>query len=137
MPIFHMLVGLPGSGKTYYANKYLKQENTTILSSDEIRKALLGSEDAQWGNSIVFDAMNHAAIENLRQGRHVIYDATNINSKRRMGLLDQIKKEINPSENDLMLMRYRLNKATPDELERTYEAFERFGVKIVMDLVRQ
>ena len=94
MPIFHMLVGLPGSGKTYYANKYLKQENTIILSSDEIRKALLGSEDAQWGNSIVFDTMKHAAIENLRQGRNVIYDATNINSKRRMGLLDQIKKEV-------------------------------------------
>ena len=28
------------------------------------------------------------------------------------------------------------SKATSDELERTYEAFERFGVKIVMDLVR-
>ena len=94
MPIFHMLVGLPGSGKTYYANKHLKRENTIILSSDEIRKVLLGSEEAQWGNSIVFDTMNHAAIENLRQGRNVIYDATNINSKRRMVLLEQIKKEV-------------------------------------------
>ena len=88
MPIFHMLVGLPGSGKTYYVNKHLKRENTTILSSDEIRKVLLGSEEAQWGNSIVFDAMNYAAIENLRQGRNVIYDATNINSKRRIALLE-------------------------------------------------
>ena len=35
-----------------------------------------------------------------------------------------------------MLMRDRLSKATLDEFERTYEAFERFGVKIVMDLVR-
>lgn len=94
MPIFHMLVGLPGSGKTYYTNKHLKRENTTILSSDEIRKVLLGSEEAQWGNSIVFDAMNRAAIENLRQGRNVIYDATNINSKRRIALLEQIKKEV-------------------------------------------
>ena len=51
-------------------------------------------------------------------------------------ILNQIKKEINPSENDLMLMRDRLSKATSDELERTYEAFERFGVKIVMDLVK-
>ena len=60
-----------------------------------------------------------------------------IKCKYRDAILNQIKKEINPSENDLMLMRDRLNKATPDELERTYEAFERFGVKIVMDLVRQ
>ena len=60
-----------------------------------------------------------------------------IKCKYRDAILNQIKKEINPSENDLMMIRYRLNKATPDELERTYEAFERFGVKIVMDLVRQ
>lgn len=94
MTTFSMLIGLPGSGKTYYANKYLKQENTTILSSDEIRKVLLGSEDAQWGNSTVFKAMNLATIENLKEGRNVVYDATNINSKRRMELLEQIKKEV-------------------------------------------
>ena len=94
MTTFSMLIGLPGSGKTYYANKYLKQENTTILSSDEIRKVLLGSEDAQWGDSTIFKAMNLATIENLKEGLDVVYDATNINSKRRMELLEQIKKEV-------------------------------------------
>lgn len=59
-----------------------------------------------------------------------------IKCKYRDAILNQINKEINPSENDLMLMRDRLNKATSDELERTYETFERFGVKIVMDLVK-
>lgn len=29
----------------------------------------------------------------------------------------------------------RLNNASSDELERTYEAFERFGVQAVMDAV--
>lgn len=94
MTIFYMLVGLPGSGKTYYANEYLRKENTTILSSDEIRKILLGSEEAQWGNSTVFETMNCATIENLKEGRNVVYDATNINSKRRIALLDRIKKEV-------------------------------------------
>lgn len=56
--------------------------------------------------------------------------------KYREAILNQIKKEINPSENDLMLIQNRLCKATSDELERTYEAFERFGVKVVMDLIR-
>ena len=32
-------------------------------------------------------------------------------------------------------MRDRLNKASFDELERTYEAFERFGVKAIMESV--
>ena len=59
-----------------------------------------------------------------------------IRCKYRDTILNQIKKEINPSENNLMLMRDRLSKATSDELERTYEAFERFGIKVVMDSVR-
>ena len=48
-----------------------------------------------------------------------------IKCKYRDAILNQIKKEINPSENDLMLMRDWLSKATYDELERTYEEVER------------
>lgn len=49
--------------------------------------------------------------------------------------MSRLKKEINPSDNDLELMRDRLNKASSDELERTYEAFERFGVQVILDTV--
>lgn len=48
-------------------------------------------------------------------------------------IIEQIKKELNPSEQELQLMKDRLNKASSDELERTYEAFERFGVEVIMD----
>lgn len=51
-------------------------------------------------------------------------------------ILKQIKEELNPTEEELQLMRDRLNKANSDELERTYEAFERFGVKAIMGSVR-
>lgn len=51
-------------------------------------------------------------------------------------IIDHIKKELNPSEEDLQLMKDRLNKASSDELERTYEAFERFGVEVIMGCVR-
>ena len=51
-------------------------------------------------------------------------------------IIEQIKKELKPSEEDLQLMKDRLNKANSDELERTYEAFERFGVEMVMECVR-
>ena len=51
-------------------------------------------------------------------------------------IIDQIKKELKTSEEDLQLMKDRLNKASSDELERTYQAFERFGVEVVMECVR-
>lgn len=51
-------------------------------------------------------------------------------------ILEQIKKEINPSEKKLQLMKDRLNNASLDELERTYEAFERFGVKVILNCLK-
>lgn len=48
-------------------------------------------------------------------------------------IIEQIKKEINLSKEDIQLIKNRLNKASSDELERTYEAFERFGVEVIMD----
>jgi hypothetical protein len=64
-----------------------------------------------------------------------------ITGDRRLGfqyrdlIIEQIKKEINPSEERLKNIINRLNNAHSDELERTYEAFERFGVQAVMDAV--
>ena len=52
-------------------------------------------------------------------------------------ILKQIKEELSPTEEELQLMRDRLNKASSDELERTYEAFEIFGVRVVMETVRK
>ena len=56
---------------------------------------------------------------------------------RPMLILEQIKKELKPSDEDLQLMKDRLNKASSDELERTYQAFERFGVEVIMECVRR
>ena len=39
----YILIGIPGSGKTYYANKFLNKTNTVIVSTDEIRKELTGT----------------------------------------------------------------------------------------------
>lgn len=50
-------------------------------------------------------------------------------------IIEQLKKEINPSKERLQKMINRLNNASSDELERTYETFERFGVQAVMDAV--
>lgn len=51
-------------------------------------------------------------------------------------ILKQIKEELNPTQEELQLMRDRLNKASFDELERTYEAFDRFGVKAIIEQIK-
>lgn len=94
MTTFCMLIGLPGSGKSYIANNLSKKQNTIVLSSDKIRGELFGDESVQDNPSLVFETMKKRTIENLKNGINVIYDATNVSRKNRIGLLKQIPKNI-------------------------------------------
>lgn len=89
LPIFCMLVGLPGSGKTSFALS--QKDKYDIISSDSIRKELYGSERIQENNNKVFEIMRKRAIEALKSGKNVIYDATNMTRKFRKALLSSIK----------------------------------------------
>lgn len=83
-PSLILLVGIPGSGKTTYAEKYIKEHpNVTHLSSDKIRAELWGNEATQGDNNEVFSLMQSRAIEALNNGQDVVYDATNITRKDR------------------------------------------------------
>lgn len=90
-PIFTMMVGLPGSGKTTYAEKLSRNTGAKVLSSDRIRLELFGDENSQEDNEKVFNTLHSRIKDNLRAGEDVIFDATNINSKRRTHFLKQLK----------------------------------------------
>lgn len=87
-----MMVGLPASGKSYYADKIAKKENAIILSSDKLRKELFNNENDQNHNTEVFKELYKRVKENLKQENNIIIDATNINHKRRKALLDELKR---------------------------------------------
>lgn len=86
-----MLIGLPASGKSSLAKILFKKENTIILSSDELRKELYNNVNDKEHNTEVFEELHKRIKNNLLKGRNVIYDATNINSRRRKGFLSQLK----------------------------------------------
>lgn len=92
-PILVMLCGLPGSGKSTFAKKYISMHPGTIhLSSDAIRKELWGDEAVQGDNSQVFTLMQSRAVEALNDGKSVVYDATNITRKDRAGIIASCPK---------------------------------------------
>lgn len=79
-----LLCGIPGSGKTYYAEKYIEEHTNTIhLSSDKIREEIYGDASIQEGHNKVFSLMQSRAIEALNNGQSVVYDATNVTRKDR------------------------------------------------------
>ena len=90
-PAFTMMVGLVGSGKSTYAKQLAEETNAIICSSDAIREELCGDENSQDNNEEVFKILHSRIKENLKNGKNVIYDATNINSKRRRAFLSEIK----------------------------------------------
>ncbi len=100
MAKFVMLIGLPGVGKTTHTSKNQAFWETVIklkpgfivLSSDAIRKEVYCDETIQDDPQKIFDIMNKRAIESLKQGVDVIYDATNIRRKNRVHTLSQLPK---------------------------------------------
>lgn len=90
-PTFIMMVGLPGSGKSTCAKELAEEMRAVICSSDVIRKELFGDENSQDSNEEVFKLLHSRIKDNLKKGISVIYDATNINSKRRRAFLSELK----------------------------------------------
>lgn len=86
---FYMLIGLPGSGKSEIARQ-LADGNTIVLSSDAIRKEFYGDETIQDDPAKVFEEMQRRTIAALKDGKNVVYDATNISRKKRKHLLSSI-----------------------------------------------
>ena len=84
VPKLEILIGLPGSGKsTYCKEKRESNSNSVYLSSDKIREELYGNESIQGNPAEVFTLMQSRAIEALKNGIDVFYDATNLTRKDR------------------------------------------------------
>lgn len=93
MQCFYMMIGLPGSGKSWYAVN--KLPNAVIHSSDAIREELLGDVADQDHQELVFKTLHDRVLADLSAGKDVVYDATNISYKRRMSFLPRVVS-VNP-----------------------------------------
>lgn len=91
-PTLLYLVGLPASGKSLQASIISIQYNAKIHSSDKIREELFKNENDQSNNELVFQTMNERTKNDLLKNRNVIYDATNINYKRRKAFVNGLNK---------------------------------------------
>jgi len=92
MQTLYILIGIPACGKSTYANS-LKNENTIVLSSDQIRKELFGSEKSQINNSLVFSTLYSRAKAFLNDKKDVIIDSTAINRFERQRILSNFTKQ--------------------------------------------
>lgn len=84
------MVGVAGSGKSTIAMRYALTRSAIIYSSDSIRGEIYGDENCQKNPGRVFDILHQRVTKALSEGFDVVYDATNLNCKRRMNFLKSI-----------------------------------------------
>ena len=85
------MIGIPGSGKSHEAEMIAKEHDAIIHASDRIREEFSKKPDAKEDNSFIFQKLHLRTQRDLKAGKNVVYDATNINSKRRIAFLNSIK----------------------------------------------
>ena len=85
-----MLCGLPGSGKSTYA-KTKVSSGYSVYSSDDLRIEMFGDVNCQGNNEKLFTELHRRIKQALKNGKNIIYDATNINKKQRMHFIRQLK----------------------------------------------
>jgi len=91
---FFMTVGLPGCGKSTWAQNNKGHYNMfdEVFSSDEYREKLLGDVNDQTKNELVFKTLHTDIIHALKEGKSVCLDATNLTRKSRSKIINLINQ---------------------------------------------
>lgn len=84
---FIMLVGLPGCGKSTFANKLVKQ-GYVIHSPDSIRNEFNLHDLSH--TEAVYSILNKRFNKDISLGKDIVYDATNLIQKRRIEILKKL-----------------------------------------------
>jgi predicted kinase len=91
-PILTMMVGLLGAGKSTCLDSIdYGNEKPIIHSSDKLREELFGDVNSQEHNGDLFVELHRRIKRDLKSGKDVIYDATNLSKKRRIAFLNELK----------------------------------------------
>ena len=91
LPTLVFTMGIPGCGKSTWAASYAEENPTfVIISSDAIRRELLGDVNDQTMNKLVFEIALYQCQWYLRQRRSVILDGTNVHTGARRAFLRRV-----------------------------------------------
>lgn len=85
MKTVHMLIGIPGCGKTTFANKLIKEHQMMVLSTDVVRK-----NNPSFTEEMIWPEVYRLAGTILNRGEDFIYDATNITPKVRARFVEKV-----------------------------------------------
>lgn len=84
------MAGIPGSGKSTLAERLALERGAVLISTDRLRAEITGRAEDRSRDRAVFARALAAVEENLRAGRDVVYDATNLTPSVRRRVLASV-----------------------------------------------
>ena len=90
LPIFLMLIGIAGSGKSFWIKNNVKEDEFVIVSSDTLRRELTGDVSDLSQDKVMWSLAKKKVIETLSNGKNVILDATNVNGYYRRAFIKEL-----------------------------------------------
>lgn len=130
-----MLIGIPGSGKTTYSKELIKKYNAKVISSDKVRQTYIGIDEKE-----VFPTVYKLCIEELKEEKNVILDATHITPKVRKRSFDALDAYGMPYEKVAVYIdtsveecarRVEKRNQDPNELSLPVEVVYSYGKNII------
>ncbi len=90
LPIVYMMLGLPGSGKTFFARQYAAEIGVPLIDIERLRHELFEEPSyAPDENRIVLSLADYMIEQFLSAGLSVVIDGMNETRARRHGLREQ------------------------------------------------
>ena len=121
----YLMSGIPASGKSTFAKQFAVDHNWKYISRDVVRFSMVSDknhyfdrEDEVWREYV------NQIVMHLQNGDNVIADATHLNRRSRMKLINAVRPKVVPSEIDCFVV------MTPFE-----ECLKRNSQRIGMELV--
>lgn len=90
-PKLIILMGLPGSGKSYVSSYLHEKHGFTILSGENITFALFGTEKCSGSEyALAYKTLRQLAVKLLAEGYSIVIDGTNLKYVFRKQIYDEV-----------------------------------------------
>jgi predicted kinase len=128
-PKLHILVGIPGCGKSTYAASL----TGNVISSDALREEILKDVNDQSQNEVVFRVFHNMLRWGLSLGTDMIADATSLDSRSRANLREVARETdaeahlyLFRNTSEALMRNARRDRRVPDDvMVRMVEKYER------------
>ncbi|OIO76069.1 hypothetical protein CO024_00610 [Candidatus Gracilibacteria bacterium CG_4_9_14_0_2_um_filter_38_7] len=92
-PVCIILMGFPGTGKSYTSHYLNEKYGYTILSGENITHAIFGTEKCTGPQyTEAYSVLNFLANELIKEGYQIVIDGTNLKKAFRTSIYDSIGK---------------------------------------------